>query len=134
MPLHADYISVIEKRLEWLKWAQGPGSRVWGALDFTDALPLFTCNLENANATTYYMDPQFCHLVDHSRRCAPDNLEFQLNWLQSPSGWLYVAEPFKVPEPRTGPSICAGGVLSHASPCPPYPLGADEATNSRPVC
>lgn len=34
------------------------------------------------------MTPQFEALVDHARQSAPEDLAFNVQWLQSPYGWV----------------------------------------------
>lgn len=43
------------------------------------------------------MNKKFCSLVDHARRTVPDELEFDVSWLMTRTGWLFVEEPFTCP-------------------------------------
>jgi hypothetical protein len=93
---HADYIYAIERRLEWLRWVKsGTGRPTWEALGFGPAMPAYEDVLETADS--YFMDAHFCRLVDHARQTIPDEFAFHQKWLQSPRGWVWLAEPFTAP-------------------------------------
>lgn len=94
MTLHSRYIEVIEKRMEWLRYAKNPRSLV-NQYPMSLMVPLYADVLERGD--TYTMNPYFQQLVEHARRCAPDDLTFDHRWMLSKIGWLYLDQPVELP-------------------------------------
>lgn len=100
------YIRALEKRAAWLKWAKEQGRARWSELDkvaehkdsywATNALPSYISTLEFGD--TFFMNKKFASLVEHARETVPDDLEFDSSWMQAKQGWLWIEEPFKVPD------------------------------------
>lgn len=96
MSLRSEYITAIEQRLAWLRWAQGPrGQAAWQQLGYGNAMPAYLDVLETAD--TFYMAPPFAQLVDHARQTVPDDLAYDHTWLIAPRGWLWLPHPFQCP-------------------------------------
>ena len=98
------YIKALETRLNWLRWAQHEGSPIWSHMDqmadhphksYLQALPSYVKTLEAGD--TFFMNRNFCSLVEHARQTVPDDLVFDHTWLQSRQGWLWIERPFEVP-------------------------------------
>src|SRR5208282_1963877 len=98
------YINALETRSKWLKWGREYGASAWQDMDrvaghkgsfWMTALPGYIDTLQNGD--TFYMNQKFCSLVEHARETVPDDLCFDSSWMQSPQGWLYINDPFKVP-------------------------------------
>lgn len=93
--MKSEYINAVEQRLHWLKWSEGAGESTWRRLGYAQAMPFYHDMLERAD--TFYMAPHFSRLVDHARQQTPDELKFDMTWLQSPCGFLWLDEPFLCP-------------------------------------
>lgn len=105
--LDSSYIHALEMRARWLRWSKEQGEDVWSrAMTVVPAVgtrqrllgifPTYRSNL--AAGDTFFMDRHFCKLVDHARQDhAPDDLAFEHTWMQAPTGWLWLEEPFRVP-------------------------------------
>jgi hypothetical protein len=65
--------------------------------NFQDAFVSYTAVLQNAE--TIFMNRNFCDLVDYARISVPDELAFEEDWMFTPVGFLFLEEPFKVPDP-----------------------------------
>ena len=50
------------------------------------------------DADTFMMDEHFCDLVDYARRSIPETLSFETTWMLTRSGWLWISNPFRMPE------------------------------------
>src|SRR5205807_2102922 len=97
--MNPSYAAALETRLRWLEWGKTQGARAWEASGYGSApLPNFITSLEVGE--TFYMDPNFCGLVDHARLSVPDDLAFEREWLIRPGGWMYLDDPFVVPLPE----------------------------------
>lgn len=86
----ARYAIALETRIRWLKWAQTEGR-----LSHQD-FARYEYSL--GNGPTYFMNTRFCEMVDEARRDIPDELLFDPSWMVTPSGFLWLEKPFKVPE------------------------------------
>jgi len=114
-----DYIAALETRLRWCKnmdfshWSQmfpGDSSQSVG-----QTFDIYKYALEVAD--TYYMNPNFCRLVEHARDTIPNDLPFDSKWLQSKSGWLWISLPAALPSQIEIPGVEA------------MPHGADGKVN-----
>jgi hypothetical protein len=91
-PVHPDYSYALEKRKEWLDYANSTNFQG----DLANSAQVYREVLQKAD--TYVMNRKFCELVDLARRTVPDDLAFENDWLPTPSGWLWCVTPFEVPE------------------------------------
>jgi len=89
------HATAIEMRMRWLKWLAGPGERLLVETSGPKLLPAFRAALERGD--TFYMEPQFCGLVEHARATIPDDLPYEAAWLHAPSGWMWLETPFLMP-------------------------------------
>lgn len=103
--MKSEYINAIEHRLHWLKWSEGAGESTWRRLGYSKAMPFYRHLLETAD--TFYMAPHFSRLVDHARQQTPDDLKFDLTWVQAQTGFLWLDEPFICPTMAPGPDVKA---------------------------
>lgn len=94
--MNNDYTSALERRLEWLKWCRRPDVRKRHVEDRM-ALGVYESVLETGD--TYFMNQRFCQLVDHARQTIPDDLKFEETWMLTPSGFMWLDEPFLIPKP-----------------------------------
>lgn len=116
--MESQYIRALEIRSRWLRWAKEHGNNEWAAFDnlkavnrktggeieknspvfqsYVQALPAYIKALQAGD--TYFMNKKFSSLVEHARLTIPDDLAFEHEWLQSKQGWLWIEEPFRVPE------------------------------------
>src|SRR5262245_17041441 len=95
--LRPEYIEALETRVKWLQWAQSDAG--WASaerLRATNIFPKYRQVL--ADAELFCMTPHFASLVDDARRTVPDDLDFDIAWLQAPSGFLFLNTPFEVPQ------------------------------------
>jgi hypothetical protein len=49
---------------------------------------------------TFFMNKNFCSLVENARSTIPDDIEFEMSWVHSPQGWMWIEVPFEVPNPE----------------------------------
>ena len=102
--METSYIKALEARSRWLRWTKEEAPGVWTRLDkeiglpstWRNAYPFYLDVLENGD--TFFMNNRFCDLVDHARKTVPDDLAFDPEWMQSKQGWLFLSDPFEVPE------------------------------------
>lgn len=100
--MKASYIHALEMKAKWLRFAKEHRNERWTAGDgenwsYSRTLLTYGRCLELANA--YYMNRNFCALVDHARREIPDDIKFEEPWVLSPSGFIWLETPFQVPNP-----------------------------------
>lgn len=96
MDAHSNSIVAIESQLCWLRWSQTPEANIsWQVRGYSDAFEYCTDILERA--VPFYMNSNFCRLVDHARRDIPNELKFETSWLQAPNGFLWLEKSFEVP-------------------------------------
>ena len=91
--MKSEYIKALEIRVQWLQWAIEEG--------YLSHAPDVVLNNYSKNlkvGDTFFMNKNFCSLVEHARLTVPDELVFDSNWLQSKYGWLWIEEPFVVPD------------------------------------
>jgi len=95
--MSSSYMEAVEKRLEWLRWgnSRAGNSILWNTYG-QDKFKLFDYTLNNG--PTYFMDKHFCQLVDRARRDMPDDIIFDPLWMVTPYGWMWLEEPFEVPD------------------------------------
>jgi len=62
--------------------------------------PSMVSNLEHAD--TFYINEQFCSLVDHASQSIPDETQFDVTWMQSFEGWAFLETPFLIATDETG--------------------------------
>lgn len=87
------YVQALTTRAKWKLWAQQYGN----ITNNPEALQGI-CNRILGTGDTFFMNKQFCALVDQARRTVPDDLPFDMSWLQAPIGFMYLADAFEVPE------------------------------------
>jgi hypothetical protein len=92
--MNSAYVKAVETQAQWLRW-----TREYGYEEITesqyDAVPVYEMALETGD--TYFMNKKFCSLVDHARRTVPDDLAFDMSWVLSKRGFLWLEEPFNCP-------------------------------------
>jgi hypothetical protein len=98
--MFATYMRALEKRAGWARWAE---EYVTKRMDHSktpnyDHVMLFY-KASLMHGDTLYMNKEFCALVDHARATAPDDLVFEDSWMQTPSGFMWLEIPFRVPRP-----------------------------------
>lgn len=105
-----EYINALEIRARWLRWTKEQGYDVWARLDqsryfneavskpdsWMKALPIYEHCLQNGEA--FYMNRQFCRMVDSARSTIPDDLQFESAWMNAPCGFMWLEHPFEVPK------------------------------------
>lgn len=102
--MHPDYVAALEKRVNWCEWGKKKGIESWDVIDqqfstqHSNTLPSYVHTLETGD--TFFMNRQFCELAEHARETIPDDLTFEMSWLQAESGWLSLKKPFGVPTPE----------------------------------
>jgi hypothetical protein len=109
--MKSEYINAIEVRSRWLKWARIEGGPAWNhitrianrdgqkaASSYLEALPAYQHALETGD--TFFMNKNFCSLVENARSTIPDDIEFEMSWVHSPQGWMWIEVPFEVPNPE----------------------------------
>ena len=95
------HTKALETRLRWLRWAEEEGVQVWSDISraskkpYMDVLPAYKSTLEHGD--TFFMNRQFCDLVEHARKTVPDELVFESSWMQSQEGWLWLETPVEIP-------------------------------------
>jgi hypothetical protein len=105
--LEANYAEAVETRLRWLRWAIKHGDESWSKIadlspakvatrrNWLDVLPTYRHALESGD--TFFVNKNFCELVEHARRTVPGDLVFDSRWLQSKFAWAWLETPFVVP-------------------------------------
>ena len=109
--MKSEYVNAIEVRTRWLKWAKIEGGPAWdriskiaqregqaAASSYLEALPAYQHALETGG--TFFMNKNFCSLVENARSTIPDDIEFEMSWVHSPQGWMWIETPFEVPNPE----------------------------------
>lgn len=93
--MNSSYIKALETRARWLKWSK---EHAWEEAPFEarNIVPTYQSVLETDNV--FFMNKNFCSLVDHARRGVPDDLKFDLSWILTKTGFLYLEEPFLCPD------------------------------------
>jgi hypothetical protein len=93
--MNRGYVTALETRLRWLKWAI---SGVETSHAARRRLPAYLHTL--GDGETFVMTKQFCELVDYGRQTVPDDLAFESTWLTQPCGWMWLESPFRVSPPN----------------------------------
>ena len=106
--MYSNYLTALEMRMKWLKWAKDKAYEFYKGVDALEALPMYEYILSSGD--TFFMNRTFCQSVDFARRTLPDDLEFDPAWMVSKVGWMWLEEPFQCP-PLNGPKL-KGGELS----------------------
>lgn len=97
----ATYIKALESRAAWARWAdeyplrEAHNPRNHPAYDAS--MRIYRDSLFYGE--TFYMNKEFCALVDHARATVPDDLVFEDNWMHTPAGFMWLETPFEVPKP-----------------------------------
>lgn len=91
-----EYIDAIEKRLAWQKWMQSPGHADFWFREYHGA-PRWDYKAILEEGALYVMMPEFCRMVEGARNRAPGLLAFENAWVLSDTGFVWFAEPFKLP-------------------------------------
>jgi len=101
--MNSEYITALETRAEWLEivvkqtkalLAAGLSPEQKAELDARQAF--FDCLTDG---DTYFMNEKFCGLVAHAQDTVPDTLAFELSWLHSKHGWLWLETPYDLTLP-----------------------------------
>lgn len=94
---HVGYYKAMEMKARWLRYVMEGKLRIDTREEARDSVVHnYGHILERGDL--YYIDRRFCQLVDHARKSVPDDLAFELPWLLSKVGFLWIEEPFAVPE------------------------------------
>lgn len=96
--MESSYITALETRMKWLQWGLNEGRDQWKVTGRAAYLggQSFLRVLEGGD--TYFMNKRFCSLVDNARSTVPDELQFESSWMLSPQGWMWIEDPFLVPQ------------------------------------
>jgi hypothetical protein len=97
--MHPDYSFALEKKKTWIQFAERDIHTFY--MEQKDKALLYSFRLYKLileKSDTYVMNQRFCQLVDHARMTVPDDLKFRSEWMHSRSGWMWLMEPFAVPE------------------------------------
>ena len=96
--MRSEYIEAVEARLAWIRWAKTPDAsdEFKKSFRFGKVMHAYVEILETAD--TFFMSRQFAALVDHARQEIPDTITFDARWIQSKRGFLWIEEPFIVPD------------------------------------
>lgn len=87
----SSYLQALEMRLGWLRWLEE--SPV--AAEINEALMLEVAGYSlMTSGATYFMSKPFCDLVEHLRKTVPDDLQFDMKWLQTSEGFVWFGSPF----------------------------------------
>lgn len=129
--MRPECIEAVETRTEWLRWALSPKGR--GMFEIRDSqnppAPLWEDAKDGeivrgeyaralATADLFVMVAPFCRLVEHARASTPPDLAFDARWLHAPAGWLWLAEPFRLP------AIAASVTVPEIAKAPPVGIRA----------
>lgn len=89
-----DAAQALEKRLEWIRIAKNlsTSQRYKSSLEFS----LYSRILLSGD--TFFMNRRFCDLVNVARQTIPDELVFEQEWMVTPSGFMWLEDPFEVPD------------------------------------
>ena len=86
------YVQALVTRAKWKKWvAEGNLRPILG--DGVDYLYAHTLTYGD----TFFMNRNFCKMVDVARKSIPDDIEFDISWLQESTGFLWLEEPAELP-------------------------------------
>jgi hypothetical protein len=134
--MESQYLKAMETRLNWLRWAKTHGYDAWNHMENTreqnngprigsrpwrDVLPNYEMVLESGD--TFFMNRQFCAMVEQARLTVPDDLVFEHSWMQSSQGWLWIETPFQVPQPAGITETDADGTpIAHVGAVGWYPI------------
>lgn len=98
----ASYMHALEERARWLRFAidyhDGKIIRRGQHSFYDQTMELYLHSLHAGD--TFFMNRQFCELVDHARIDVPDDLIFEESWMHTKSGFLWLEVPFSVPQPE----------------------------------
>jgi hypothetical protein len=96
--MKSSYIHALEMRAKWLRYANETADRIHAHQpEMSHVYRTYAYCLEHGES--YFMNRNFCDLVDHARQDIPDDVLFEDNWMLSPSGFLWLEKPFRVPAP-----------------------------------
>lgn len=108
----------IEQRAAWLEWVLAPGNLEQMCASYTPkTIELYTGILHSG--PTFYMDRHFCDLVDRARLDVPNDLKFESEWMVEPYGWMWLEEPYLVPDMEV-----ADDLKGHPLENVPFSIGA----------
>lgn len=98
----ATYIKALESRAAWAQWAEEYPALVKRkhgrqAPNYDAVMRMYRDSLLHGD--TFYMNKEFCSLVDHARETVPTDLVFEENWIHVPAGFMWLETPFLVPKP-----------------------------------
>jgi hypothetical protein len=98
--MNLEYIKALELRASWIEWTIQEYQALTEGIKPKDAsfeiIPAYFQALSEGEI--YFMNKKFCSLVDHARLSVPDDLRFDLTWMHSRKGWLYLEEGFLTPQ------------------------------------
>lgn len=100
-PSSSNYLKALEMRLGWLRWIED--SSLAETVNDNEMLETAAYSLMTSGGT-YFMSKPFCDLVEHWRKQLPDDLAFDMKWLQTDEGFVWFDSPFQAaaPEGATG--------------------------------
>lgn len=99
------YLEAFDKRIQWAIFAEKAlHSGIWadvikdvqGASHTYAMDALATFGKPLLFADMFYMDRYFCDLTDNAADNVPPDMQFDMTWLLSKYGWMYLAEPFSI--------------------------------------
>jgi len=120
--MFTEHIKALETRARWLKYARSGGDPA------VPESPKVYYRYALQAGDNYFMDRKFCSLVDHARRISPDDFAFDIGWLQSVCGFMWIEQPFKIPmtdlTTKTWNAVRDRRAQRHESPPPEFSLSA----------
>jgi hypothetical protein len=96
--MHPDYSFALEKKKTWIEFGIRDLPKFYNNQDdpmLVRAFIMYETILQISD--TYVMNQRFCQLVDNARLTVPETLEFRPEWVNSKCGWMWLMEPFAVP-------------------------------------
>lgn len=109
--MNGSYTMAVEKRLEWLRWAQDRSIAAATRLrvedylgrnrskDWSRAMPAYIETLSTGE--TFFMNKKFGEMVNHAQDAVLDNLAFDTSTVVTPRGWMWLEEPMRCPPLRS---------------------------------
>ncbi len=108
--LDANYIDALEKRAEWLQWADEHGADTWRRAFERGAETFTPFHMSLGQGDTFFVNSKFCRLVEHALQTTPEDLAFDISWLRGTSGWMWLEQPITNNAPETFPAQAVGWV------------------------
>lgn len=104
--MKSQYIHALEMRVRWLRWSEDEGKGAWDVISryspdyrsYTESLPAYRHALQCGD--TFFMNKNFCQMIESARSSIPDDIQFEMSWIQAPQGWMWIETPFEVPNPE----------------------------------